>query len=68
MSWTAEPATLGKALNNACLEATVIVCVWLGFCVVTGAPTPSWSAIGFFAVGWFVVTAIRHAIVSRKRS
>ena len=54
-----------KALNGACLEATVIVCAWLGFCMVTSAPVPSWSAIGFFAVGW-LVTVIRHLIVSRK--
>ena len=33
-----EPATVGKALNTAVLEATVIVCVWLGFCVATNAP------------------------------
>ena len=55
-----------KALNVACLEATVIVCAWLGYCMLASAPFPSWSAIGFFAVGWFVVTAIRHLIVSRK--
>jgi hypothetical protein len=67
MSWLSEPTAMGKALNGACLEATVIVCAWLGFCVVTSAPYPSWSAIGFFAVGWLAVTAIRHGIVSRKR-
>ena len=68
MNWTSEPPTMWKALNGACLEGTVILCLWLGFCVLTGSPYPSWSAIGFFTAGWFVVTAIRHVLFSRQRS
>jgi hypothetical protein len=58
---------MGQALNTAVLEATVIVCVWLGFCVATNAPYPSWTAIGFVVVGWLAMTVLRYRLSTRKR-
>ncbi|GAA2162583.1 hypothetical protein GCM10009845_14550 [Pedococcus bigeumensis] len=61
-----ERTTIVRALNVAVLEATVIVCVWLGFCVATNAPYPSWSAIGIVVVAWLATTALRHRLYTRR--
>lgn len=59
----AEPPTVGKAVEQALLEATVIICIWMAYCFARDYPYPSWTEISIVGLGWLVATMIRHGVV-----
>ena len=60
--WTAEPTTVGKAAERALLEATIIICIWVAYCVARDYPYPSWTQISIVGLGWLVASMIRHGV------